>query len=209
VTVDPATTIAGNKHAAGDAATQQALADATSSYNSLRNQPASGVLPSSALAGQTITPGLYHSAAAYSASGAVTFDAQNDPSSYFYLVSDAATNMAGNGSVVLLNGAQANHVVWVIAGAMTVAAGAQIAGTVLSNAAITLYSGATLCGQAISLSAAVTLDSNVLCRLVSTAPSIAAAPVFASPFIAITTALLVLASTGFLLLRRRNAVLST
>jgi outer membrane protein OmpA-like peptidoglycan-associated protein len=158
---DDADTVYGSpEHLVNDAATQQALADAGDTFTTL-NGLAAVTLTKADLGGQTLVPGVYHSVAAYAATSTVTFDAQGDPSAYFIIQGDAALNTTASTSMVLVNGAQASNIFWVLKGAATLGASSTYVGTILTNGAVTVGASTHVAGRAISLKAAVTLDADV------------------------------------------------
>jgi hypothetical protein len=63
--------------------------------------------------------------------------------------------------VNLVNGAQASHVYWQVAGAAGTGASATFAGTILAAGSVTLGAGSQLVGRALS-SGTVTLASNAI-----------------------------------------------
>ena len=159
---DNAGTVYGStRHTSNDAATQAALADATTTYNDLSTRAATGTLASSDLAGQTITPGVYHSSGAYAMTTPVTFDAQNDPNAYFIMQGDAALNTTASTTMNLINGAQASHIFWVLKAAVTLGASSTFYGTIMSKAAITVGASVHVYGRALSISAAVSLNADI------------------------------------------------
>jgi hypothetical protein len=161
ITDDANTVYGSTKHAVNDAATQQALTDARATFTALAGLAAGNTLTGADLGGQTLVPGVYHSVAALAATSAVTFDAQGDASAYFIIQSDAALNTTASTSMVLLGGAQASHIFWVVEGAATLGASSSFVGTVLSDAAVTVGASSHFAGSAISVKAAVTLDADV------------------------------------------------
>ena len=128
-------------------------------YGEVQTRTGGTALP--ALAGATITPGLYNAAAAVAvaAGGVVTLDAQGDPNAMFVFQVGGALSFAANASVTLTNGAQASHVVWAVNGAFSAAAGAQFAGTALASTSGTIGAGALINGRVLT-ETAVTMDNN-------------------------------------------------
>ncbi|MCU1377015.1 MAG: hypothetical protein JWO68_4301, partial [Actinomycetia bacterium] len=172
ITDDSNTVYGSPKHTPNDGATQQALADASSAFTTLNGLAATGVLAGTDLGGQTLTPGVYHSAAALAATSAVTFDALGDPNAYFIVRGDAGLGTAASTSMNLIGGAQTSHIFWVLGGAATLGASSTFDGTVLSAAAISAGASVHYNGRAISLTAAVTLDADIFGPLLGAAPAI-------------------------------------
>ena len=112
--------------------------------------------------GQTFTPGVYHTGAAFGLTGTMTLDAQGDPNAIFIFQVGAALNTAASSTIALVNGAQASHVYWQVQGAAGTGASSSFAGTIMASGAITLGSGTQLIGRALSTAATVTLASNTI-----------------------------------------------
>ena len=111
--------------------------------------------------GQTFTPGVYHTAAAFALTGTLTLDGQGDPNALFIFQVDAALNTAASSHVVLINGAQASHVYWQVNGAAGTGASATFAGTIMAAGAITLGAGTQLIGRALAYGT-ITLADNTI-----------------------------------------------
>jgi hypothetical protein len=120
------------------------------------------------LAGLTLTPGLYTSAATSFeiTGGNLTLDAQGDPNAVwiFQMPSSTLTLTTPTCDVNLINGAQFSNVFWQVGSSATIGAGCSMAGNILADTSITLDTGATLEGRAlagaVASSGAVTLDTN-------------------------------------------------
>ena len=66
------------------------------------------------LAGMTLSPGVYSSAAFVLESGVLTFNALNDSNATFILVSPGSLVASYACSMELINGAQADRVFWAL-----------------------------------------------------------------------------------------------
>jgi Ice-binding-like len=149
----------GNIHAADDTAAAarddlvQALDDASSRT---RHTEITGDL-----GGRTFHVGVHHITAALALTGSVTLDGEGNPNAVFIFQTDAAFNTTAGSSVVLVNGAQAANVFWVVTGAAGTGAASTLAGSILARGAITLGDSTSLEGQALSLGT-ITLASNTL-----------------------------------------------
>lgn len=141
-------------------ATAQALHDLSLGYAALRTLKAQSLPGAADLGGQTLKPGTYHSDAALTDSGTLTFDAQGDPNATFIIQTNAAINTTAGTQMVLLNGAQSSNIFWVSDAATTLGAGSLLDGTIVSKAAITVGAGSVINGRALSLTAAITLDAD-------------------------------------------------
>jgi hypothetical protein len=112
------------------------------------------------LAGLTLAPGLYSTAAAVSNTGTVILDGGNNPNAVFVFQIGGALTMAAGARVILTNGAQASRVFWQVNGAGAVGAGAKFAGTLMALDAVGMGAGTQVNGRALARNGAVSLDSN-------------------------------------------------
>ena len=161
-------TVNGTNHA-GDGVTQGAKTDLVTAYDTAAGE-ASNVTVSADLAGQTLTGGVYTSASSMGLSGALTLDASGNPDSVFVFQIGSALTIGSGAEVLLIGGAQACNVFWVVGSSATVGTGAAFRGNVLALTSITLTTGATLEGRALARNGAVTLDTNVITAPVCTTP---------------------------------------
>jgi hypothetical protein len=132
----------------GGADVEAAHADRQAAYESVKAQE-SGTPFAGGLGGKTSTPGLYSAGAAVTNTGTITLDATGDPNALFVFQVGAAFSAAAS-KVVLKNGALANNVYWQVVGAVALAAGAQMFGTLLGEGAISFGAGASLKGRALT-----------------------------------------------------------
>lgn len=155
----PPGTVAGAVHA-GDAPAAQAQSDVVSAYND-----AAARSPSSEFSGdqngQTFHEGVHHTFAAFALTGTLTLDAQGDPNAFFVIQVGAALNTAASSAIALVNGAQASHVFWLVAGAAGTGASSTFAGSLIATGAITLGDSTALTGRALSYGT-VTLANNTI-----------------------------------------------
>jgi hypothetical protein len=78
----------------------------------------------------------------------ITLDAQGNPAALFVFKSTASTVTLETGaSVTLINGAQADNVIWLVGSSLTTVAPSNMVGTILAQASITL-GGGTFVGHA-------------------------------------------------------------
>ena len=159
ITGFPVGSIGGDIHS-NDAAAVAAQAAVIAAYDTL-----AALAPKSPISGDmnglTLTPGVYYSGAALALTGTVTLDGAGDPNAVFIIQVNAAFNTAAASSVVLISGARADNVYWVVAGAAGTGATSKLSGTILAIGAITLGAGTELIGRALSRDA-VTLASNTI-----------------------------------------------
>ncbi|SEF02734.1 Protein of unknown function [Arthrobacter alpinus] len=165
--VSPATVIvgfppgiaAGATHA-GDAQAGLAQTDLLSAYNNAAGRIPTALDFAGDQNGKTFTPGVYHTAAAFTLTGVMTLDGQGDPNAVFIFQVGAALNTAAGSSVSLVNGAQASNVFWQVLGAAGTGASSSFSGTIMALGAITVGAGAVVTGRALSHAGLVTLSTN-------------------------------------------------
>ena len=147
-----------------DAAAHQAQTDLTAamSYYSGRSFTALGS-DNMSINGNGATVATYkkgnYSGGALDIPTTIYLDAQGDPTAVFVFKAASTVTLESGASVVLLNGAQAGNVYWVVgSSATTVWNGikSDMVGTIMATASITL-GGGTLAGRALASTAAVTL----------------------------------------------------
>ncbi len=144
-----------------------ALASLGTAYGDAMGRTGAAIVAEN-LAGLTLTPGIYTSAATSFeiTGGNLTLDAQGDPNAVwiFQMPSSTLTLTTPTCSVILANGAQFSNVFWQVGSSATIGVGCVMEGNILADTSITLDNGATLHGRAlagaISSSGAVTLDTN-------------------------------------------------
>ena len=107
--------------------------------------------------GETLIPGVYTIAGATSTVGTINFDAQGNPDALFVIRVGAAFATGASTNMVLLNGAKASNIFWVIEAAASMAASTILKGTVITYAgAVSMASGAHLEGRLFAITGAVT-----------------------------------------------------
>ena len=126
----------------GTAAAITAHDDLVAAYNEVASRTG-GVPLAGALAGTTITPGLYTVPGAVSNTTTVTLDGGGDPNAVFVFQVNGALAMAATSHVVLTNGARASRVFWQVNGAGAVGANATFAGTLMAHDAVAVGNGTT------------------------------------------------------------------
>jgi hypothetical protein len=143
----------------GNSAAVQARTDAVTAYNEVAARTG-GTTLAGALAGATITPGLYTVAGAVSNTTTVTLDGGGDSNAVFVFQINGALAMAAGSHVVLTNGARASRVFWQVNGAGAVGANAGFAGTLMAHDAVAIGNGSVVNGRAFALNGALTLDAD-------------------------------------------------
>jgi uncharacterized repeat protein (TIGR01451 family) len=148
--------VTGTVHPVADSITAQAAEDASNAWQYVQNLPHDGTTGtlSGDLAGDIITPGLWFSSGALTIAAAapLTFDAQGDADAVFIVQVGAAMSFGAAAVTNLVNGAKASNIYWQLLGAITIGAGADFEGTILSVGAITVGDGATVEGKVLAVS---------------------------------------------------------
>jgi hypothetical protein len=160
---------------AGDAVTQNAQNDLTTAFNAGAGQAATlSYAPVSDLGGLTLTSGVYNDPTSFGLTGTLTLDAQGNPNAVFIIQAGSTLITASDSSVVLINGAEACHVFWVVGSSATLGTDTEFVGTILALTSITADTGATVDGSLLAENGAVTLDDNTItmptCNMVSNVP---------------------------------------
>lgn len=113
--------------------------------------------------GEILTAGVYTIAAAGSAVTTLSLDAQSNSNALFIFKIGGAFTTAAATQVYLINGAQACNVFWIAEGAVDMAAGTIMKGTVIANnAAISMATGGNLEGRMFSTGGAVAIDGSLV-----------------------------------------------
>jgi hypothetical protein len=158
----PGIVLAGTTQVANGVALQ-AKNDLVTAYNDAAGRSSTATV-SGDLAGRTLTSGVYTSASSLGLSGALTLDAQGNPSAVF-IFQAGSTLIVGSGSQVnLIGGAQACNVYWQVGSSATIGTGSSFIGNIMALTSISMTTGATLQGSALARNGAVTLDTNTITR---------------------------------------------
>jgi uncharacterized repeat protein (TIGR01451 family) len=159
VTGFPPGTVSGTEDIA-DAVAVQAKNDLSTAYNDAAAETVTATIPTE-LGGTTVTPGVYNSAAGtFGITGTLTLDAQGNPNAIFIFQAASTLITAGASNVVLINGAQASNVFWVVGSSATLGTNSTLQGSILALTSITVTTGTTIDGRALARNGAVTLDTN-------------------------------------------------
>jgi hypothetical protein len=111
------------------------------------------------LGGLTLAPGLYTWGSGVTIPANVTIAGGANDVWIFQISNDLDVSAAQ--SVILSGGAAARNIFWVVAGQVTVHAGAHLEGVVLSATQVTLQTGASLHGRALAQTL-IALDDNAI-----------------------------------------------
>jgi len=160
VTGFPTGVVNGASHA-GDSAAAQAHTDLISAYNAVTGQSAttSGV---TAFATTTLTPGVYNSAASISLTGVLTLNGNNLATPVFVFQMGSTLLSSSGTSILLINGARAEHVYWQVGSSATLGGSSTFVGNILAQTSITVGGGTTVDGRLLAIDGALVLTGNTI-----------------------------------------------
>lgn len=123
-----------------------------------------GTTVPSDLGGLTFGPGVYNVASSQAITGALVLDGGGNTNAvWIFQVGSTLTTSVDNSNVVLVGGAQANNVFWLVGSSATLNSGTSFAGNILASASITVSAGVSINGRLMAMNGAVTLnDDNVV-----------------------------------------------
>jgi len=159
VTGFPPGTVTGTIHA-GDAIAAQAQVDLTTAYADAAARTPFTTVTGDTLGGLELDPGIYHGGA-LDLTGTLTLS--GDENDVWIFVAASTLDTAAD-SEVILHGARAANVYWVVGSSATLGANSIFKGNIMAYASITLYAGADVEGRALARTAAVTLNGNTITR---------------------------------------------
>jgi uncharacterized repeat protein (TIGR01451 family)/gliding motility-associated-like protein len=135
--------VTGNIHPVPDAVTAQTATDFTTVYNNLNGLPYDIELLYPAQFGNNLvlTPHVYLMNSAVTFTDSLYLNAQNNPDAVFVIKVNGAFGTSTYSNVILMNGAQAKNVYWVINGAISINDYSIFNGSIISQGAIDLLTG--------------------------------------------------------------------
>ncbi|MDI5899634.1 ice-binding family protein [Flavobacterium yafengii] len=135
--------------------------DLQSIYDNLQSLPITNGTHGVVLGnGEALIPGVYALSGATSTVGTLYFDGQGNPDALFVIRIDGAFSAGVATKMVLLNGAKASNIFWVIEGAASIEASTILKGTVITHAgAITMGAGGNLEGRLFSIVGAISVNT--------------------------------------------------
>ena len=117
-----------------DPSTSQGATDLLNAYNTLNARTPTAVHASLLGSGETLNAGIYGMAGHTDLSGNLTLDGQGNANAQFiFKVSGGTFTSAANAQVILINGAVACNVFWVIEGAINIGANTIMKGNIIAN----------------------------------------------------------------------------
>ena len=146
---------------AGDAVGIKAVADVQVAYNHYMSLPSAATLPGD-LIGRVFTPGVYSSDAAVTCSVGMTLDGSGYRADELFVFQVSGALSFGAASSMTLINCNANQVVWVAAGAISVGAASNIVGTFIGAAAVSLGSTVRLFGRLLAFAGVTSTNTNII-----------------------------------------------
>lgn len=142
-----------------DAIALQAKSDLTTAFNVLMGRPSTAIAGD--LGGRTLIAGVYSFSSSAQLTGSLTLS--GGPDDIFIIQVGTSLNTASGSAVLLIGGAQAKNVFFVVGSSATLGTSTAFVGQILAGASISLQTSATiLCGAALAQTGAVTLDTNTI-----------------------------------------------
>jgi len=143
----------------GDVVSAQCASDLLIAYNQL-NSSIPTFFPAPLLGGgQILYAGVYSISSASTLDLNLILDAQGNSNAVFIFKIEGAFSTNANAKVKLINGGLACNVFWKVEGAVDMAAGTVMRGTIIANnGAIEMSNNDTLEGRALSTTGAITID---------------------------------------------------
>jgi|ERR1019366_3063344 hypothetical protein len=109
----------------------------------------------------TLAPGVYMSSSSLGITGPLVLDARGNPNAvWVFQVGSTLTTASSNSSVVLVGGAQADNVFWLVGSSATLNSNTSFAGNIIATASITVANNVSMNGRLIALTGAVTMNND-------------------------------------------------
>jgi type VI secretion system secreted protein VgrG len=162
-----------------DGVAQQGQIDARTAYNTLAAMPFTSDLTGQNLGNRTLTPGVYFYSSIAQLTGSLFLDFLGNSNSMFVFQIGSSLTTASGSSVSAVNGLLGSGVYWQVGSSATLGTTTSFMGSIIADQSVTLNTNASIaCGRAIALTAAVTMDTNVISTDCGTnqAPAVTATP---------------------------------
>ncbi len=167
----PTSSISGGSAMVANFQTGQAAMDVQTVYAALKKYSCTTTSLAPAMGGGiTLAPGVYCFGGAASVASDVYLDGQRDPASVFIFKINGALTTAATSRVMLINGAQSDHVFWQVNGAASFAAQSVFSGIIVAAGALDLSDGVTLNGKGFSTVGAISTYNTQITSAISRAP---------------------------------------
>ncbi|MFT6780554.1 MAG: putative repeat protein (TIGR01451 family), partial [Saprospiraceae bacterium] len=129
--------------------------------------------------GEVLDPGVYSISSAGSIGGSLTLDGGGDPNAFFIIKFNGALTGTAGATITLTGGVQSCNIFWLVNGAISIGAGADLKGTLFSKSgAVGLGANVLLEGRMFSMSGAITYGTGSVAVKPSCTSTI---PIFCEP----------------------------
>jgi hypothetical protein len=143
--------------------TQELGVTLDNAYTALLAKTATNSTHAASYANETLIPGVYTHASAVTVGGTITLDGLSNPNAEFIFRVGGALATAAGTTFVLLNGASACNIYWVVEGAIALGVGTNMQGRLIANnGAITAGSLTSCVGGLYSTIGAIGIDATVI-----------------------------------------------
>lgn len=149
---------------AGDPLAAQAHADLETANTALGALSGAMDMSGQDLGGKILNAGVYSFSSSVGLTGNLTLDGKGKTDGLFVFQIGSTLTTASASVVLLINGAQASNVYWKVGSSATLGTTTAFGGNIIAYASITATTGVTNDGGLYALTAAVTLDTNVILR---------------------------------------------
>ena len=113
------------------------------------------------LGGLVLTPGVYKNASSVAITGSLVLDGEGNPNAvWIFQVGSTLTTASTNSSIVLVGGAQANNVFWLVGSSATLNTSTSFSGNILAQSSISVSVDVNINGRLFAMTGAVTLDKD-------------------------------------------------
>lgn len=167
VTGFPPGTVIGVQHIT-DSAAHQAEIDAMAAYTDLASRSVTTNYSGTDLGTLTLAPGVYKFNTSAQLTGTLTLDAGGNANAVWIFQIGSTLTTASASAVSIINGGSAGNVYWQVGSSATLGTTTSFQGTILALASVTCTTSASIQGRAIALTAAVTLDTNAITKVLGT-----------------------------------------
>lgn len=144
-----------------DAVSSQAVRDLISVYDDLKSRDTE-ISATGNLGEMTFTPGVYNTSESILISDNVTLDAKNNPDAVFIFKVGFKLSSTANSHVLLVNGAKASNVFWVVGANVELADNSTFAGTIISLHGIQTNYNTRVDGRLLSFDDTITVRNSVI-----------------------------------------------
>jgi hypothetical protein len=138
--------------------------DLTTAYNDAAGRSITSTIATE-LGGAILTDGVYNSeAGTFGITGTLTLDGQGNTDSVFIFKAASTLVTASSSKVVLINGAQACNVYWVVGSSATFGTSSTLIGSVMASISITDDGSSTIYGRLLASTGAITLNKTTVIK---------------------------------------------